>query len=411
MISQWYEPEPGSAGHPTAIAEGLKRSGHEVKVLTGFPNYPLGRVHSGYRQSLRQSEWRNGVRVTRVPLAPSHDSSALRRALSLSSFALSATLQVSVLNESDACLVYLSPATVALPALLLRRLRQVPFAVYVQDLWPDSVLESGFIGNPHRAAQIELTIHRLLSRVYREASTVMVIAPSMKQILMRRGVPEHKISVIPNWINESVFRPSQPDPVFAAQLAPGSFWVMYAGGIGDLQGLETAVRAIAHLPNRTDIKLAILGEGVALPRLKALAAELRVVDRVRFFTGRPLTDMPSIMAAADVQLISLRDLPLFQATVPSKLQAAMACGLPVITSAPGDAAVLTRRSGGGLACAAGNVAELSTAFRQMADMPRSELKRLGEAGRAYYASTMSEGCGTAAMAELLQTPPGGAVHR
>lgn len=401
MITQWYEPEPGSAAHPTAIAESLQRAGHDVKVLTGFPNYPDGRVHSGYRQSLRFSEWRNGVRVTRVPLAASHDNSAVRRAATLSSFAVSATLQASVLAEAEACLVYLSPATVALPALLLRRLRRIPFAVYVQDLWPDSVMESGFIGDPHKAAQVEGLIHRGMSRVYRDASGIAVIAPGMKDILVSRGVPADKIVVIPNWINESVFRPTDPDPEFAAQLDPAAFWVMYAGGIGDLQGLDTAVRAISQLSDRPDIKLALVGEGVAVPGLTALVGELGVTGRVHFFGGHALASMPSIMSAGGVQLISLRDLPLFYATVPSKLQAAMACGLPVITCAPGDAAELTRRSGAGVASAAGDVGALADAFRHMADLSPTARSEMGEAGRAFYAGTMSEQYGTSAMVELL----------
>jgi colanic acid biosynthesis glycosyl transferase WcaI len=148
MISQWYEPESGSAAHPAAIARALVARGHEVQVLTGFPSYPQGRVHSGYRMSLRLDEVREGVRVLRVPDLPSHDGNPLRRAASLTSFAASATAQVGWLRDVDVCLVYLTPATVGAAAMTLRATAGVPYVLYVQDLWPETVTASGFIGNP-----------------------------------------------------------------------------------------------------------------------------------------------------------------------------------------------------------------------------------------------------------------------
>ena len=198
VITQWYEPETGSGAHPTAVTRSLSRLGHDVRVLTGFPNYPLGHTYPGYRQRWRLQETRDGMNVTRVPLWPTHDSSAVRRALGLTSFAASATLQSGVLRDADVCLVYLSPATVALPATLLKRARGIPYVLYVQDLWPDTVLQSGFIRNEKVADRVERVINRLLAHVYNEAAQLAVIAPGMRDLLIQRGVPTAKISVIPN---------------------------------------------------------------------------------------------------------------------------------------------------------------------------------------------------------------------
>jgi colanic acid biosynthesis glycosyl transferase WcaI len=398
MITQWYEPEPGAAAHPTAIARALQQRGHDLEVLTGFPNYPDGRFFPEYRVRLRHTERRDGVKVLRVPLWPSHDDSGMRRALTLTSYAVSASVQALSLRDVDVCLVYLTPATVGLAARVLRRLAGVPYVLYVQDLWPESVLASGFIGHPRAERVVESAINRFCRGLYRHSSGVAAISPGMQQLLVERGVREDRASVVYNWIDESVFRPADRA---AENLDGGAFWLMYAGGIGDVQGLETAVDALALLPDRPDVRLALVGDGVAVPRLRERAAEQGVSDRVRFLGSRPMSSMPAVMASADAQLISLRDLPLFHATVPSKTQSVMACGLPAIASVPGDAARLVERAGAGLACTPEDPRALATAMRTMADCPPDERRRMGRAGRDFYEHNLSAQVGARRLEDLL----------
>lgn len=402
MISQWYEPESGSAAHPTAVAQAVRKRGHEVQVLTGYPNYPTGRIYPGFRQRWRSRETRDGVALTRVPLWPSHDTSAVRRALGLSSFALSAAAQTSVLAQSDVCLVYLSPATVALPAALLRRRSSVPYVLYVQDLWPDSVLESGFIGSARVRLAVEHALHVVLRQVYDRASGIAVIAPGMRDVLVARGVPEGKITVVPNWVDEEVFRPSVGDAEMRSLLDPADFWLMYAGGVGELQGLESAVQALGLLRGRPEIKLAIVGDGVAVDGLRTMVKRMDLSDRVRFMSSRPLRGMGAVLNVADAQLVILRDLPLFEATIPSKLQASMASGQPVLVSAPGDAAAMARKSGGGVACAPDDPQALADALLSLVEMGTAERARMGALGREYYLREMSERAGGRAIERMLQ---------
>ena len=176
---------------------------------------------------------------------------------------------------------------------------------------------------------------------------------------------------------------------------------MYAGGVGELQGLETAVEAIAALSDEPRIKLAIVGDGVALPRVKKMARSLGVGHRVTFLPPRQLGEMSAVLSAADAQLVSLRDVPLFEATIPSKLQASMACGLPVIVSAPGDAAAIVERSGGGIACQAEDAAALAAAIVRLARTPTEQRRGMGLRGRHYYETHMSESAGAKAMERLL----------
>ncbi|SEB85729.1 Glycosyltransferase involved in cell wall bisynthesis [Nocardioides exalbidus] len=403
MISQWYEPETGSAAHPTAIARALHERGHDLRVLTGFPSYPLGRVYDGHRMRPRATEVRDGISLLRVPDVPSHDRSAVRRMVSLGSFAGSATTQVGWLRRVDVCLVYLTPATVGMAAMTLRRVWGVPYVLYVQDLWPETVTASGFIGGSRTTDTVERALHAWLARLYRGAAGIAAIAPTMAATLSGRGSQVTPVS-IPNWVDEDVFVPSAPlDP---SPLDGAERWVMYAGSIGDVQGLDTAVRAMRQLDDLPDLGLAFVGDGVAVPGLRALAAELGVAERVAFLGSHPLSDMPPLMANADAQLVSLRDLPLFRGTIPSKLQATMACGLPVVCAVAGDAAEVVRQARCGFVARPDDPTSLAGALRAVAAAQPAELRAMGARGREAYAGQMSRAVGAERLEQLLVTAAG-----
>lgn len=410
VISQWYEPEPGAAAHPTAIARALARRGHEIKVLTGFPNYPEGRIYDGFRQRVRQQENRDGISLLRVPLLPSHDSSGIRRATTLTSFAASASLQVGWLRDVDVCLVYLTPATVGAAARVLRRLAGVPYVLYVQDLWPESVTASGFIRAERVGKVAERVINAFLRGLYRHAHSTAAIAPSMRTMLVERGVRGDAAHVVYNWVDETVFRPLPPDPGrLARELDHGRLWMMYAGGLGDVQGLDTAVRAMSLLTDRDDIGLALVGDGVARPRLRELADAAGLGDSVRFLGRRPMDAMPGLMAQAAAQLVSLQDRPLFRATVPSKIQSSMASGHPIVCAVAGDAASLVVDSRAGLAPPPGDSNALAEAFRSMADAGSQGRARMAANARAYYTEHLSEAVGAARLEALLAAAAEGRV--
>ena len=399
MISQWYEPETGSAAHPAAVARALQSRGHDVQVLTGFPSYPQGRVHSGYRMSLRHHEVRDGVRLLRVPDVPSHDDSAVRRAASLASFAISATAQVAWLRHVDACLVYLTPATVGAAAMALRAAAGVPYVLYVQDLWPETVVASGFIRDERVTGAVTRGLDAFLSRLYRSADGIATISPTMADVLADRGARVTPVSV-PNWVDESVFRPAAPtadEPDLPADRA----WVMYAGGVGEVQALEHAVHAVHLLHDRPDIGLAVVGDGVAREHLERLSERLGLTDRVRFMGPRPMTAMPGLMAASVAQLVSLRDLPLFRGTIPSKVQASMACGVPVICAVAGDAAALVEAERCGVAVAPEDPSALAAAIRTVVDLPAGERTAMGQRGRTAYLRDLGASAGGARLESML----------
>lgn len=407
FVSQYFPPEPGAAAHPGVVASALARRGHDVQVLTGFPSYPHGVVYDGYRQQSRMRDEVDGLSVLRVPYYLSHDQSGARRALSMLTFGASATLQTGSLRDADVLLVYASPATTTIPAMALRAVGRVPYVLYIQDLWPDTVMESGMLaGSPRARQRVERVLERACARTYRSAERIVVISEGIRSILAERGVPEEKLVVVPNWVDESVFAPAAPDPELARQFSGHALTVMYAGGIGELQGLHHAVQAVESLPSDSGIHLAVLGEGVAKQGLVDRVRERGLGDRVSFHPGRSLADMPATIAAADVQLVSLLDRPLFHGTIPSKVQASLAVGSPVLVSAPGDAARLVTGAGCGLAVPPESPDELAAAMVALRDLGPQERAAMGQKGRDFYVGNLSERSGAMALEQALEAATG-----
>lgn len=400
VLTQWYEPEEGSAAIPSMFARSLASLGNEVEVLTGFPNYPSGRLYPGYRLRPYQVERRDGIRVHRVPLIPSHDRSAVRRAANYLSFATSAAVRLDLLRKVDVWLVCSSPATVALPAMLGNMLLRRPYVLHIFDMWPDTVLESGFIQAGRSLTTLGRVLHRFCDATYRRASAVSVSSPGMAELLARRGVAAEKVTFVPNWVDEKVFCPVERDHSLARRLGLTGFVVMYAGYFGDFQHLDTAVEAMGLLTDLPDVKLALVGSGVAEQRLRDLAAR-HAPGRVIFLGQQPVERMASLLAIGDLQLVSLGDQPLMRVTLPSKVQVTLAAGRPILGTVDGDARRIIEDSRAGLAVAPGDVTAIANAIRQVHAMRPADRELLGARGREYYLEVLAERVGSAALSQLL----------
>lgn len=389
---------------PTVLASGLRARGHDVGVLTGFPNYPQGRIYDGYAQRWRGVErLPDGVRVHRVPLYPSHDGRALPRGLNYLSFSASAaTAARAALRDRECLWVYNSPATVPLVAARERRRRGLPYLLHVMDVWPDSVLDSGMVaGRAGRA--VGSTLDRVVHRGYTHASRIAVTSRGQADLLVSRGVPAAKVEYCPVWVDEEVFRPRPHDrSVLPDEVGAGRV-VMYAGAIGHVQQLDVAVRAAAAVAH-TGLQLVLVGSGIAEDGLRDLVAELGATN-VHLLGRRPPEEMGVLGAAADAHLVSLADTPLLRVTMPSKLPAVLAMGLPVVMYGSGDAADVVRDAGAGFN--ATDLAGLTDAFRGLATATDAELAAYGTAGRLRYEQEFSLARGLTAVEEMLADMVGG----
>lgn len=393
MLTQWFDPETGPAALPGVYAREMVRAGQSVSVLTGFPNYPDGKIYPGFSQSLRNRSREGQIQVTRVPLYPNHSSSAIGRILNYLSFALSgSTLGIGALRKTDAVWVYNSPATVSLPLFVNTIFGRKPYFLHVQDLWPDSLINSGMIPGGAVGRVIEKSISSLVRLTERRAAVIGVISPSVKELILRRNphVAASKIVYVPNPTDEELFTDVRTIDAQDLPIVPwsGKFVFMYLGAIGEAQGLDMWLDAARHLRLNSDIAFVFVGEGTAKERLhkRALAEDL---DNVVFHGRIPKIDVPRYMATSSVQIVSLGADEFLRYTIPSKISSILASRLPLLAQIAGDGAELVRSSGAGLTVDPGDVAALSESIETMAHMSSSDLDAAAQSGLDYYRANMS----------------------
>jgi len=390
LVSQYFAPEPAKTS--VSVARRMAARGHRVRVVTGFPNYPAGRVYPGYRQSLSFVEDDEpGVRIRRVPLVPSHSDNGAMRALSYLSFMVTALLGTSFARGADVTYVYASQPTGALAALVWRALFRTPYVLHVQDLWPESVTASGMV--PSRAAGlVTRVIGALLRPVYRYAHALVVISPTMRDALVARGVAASRVHVVYNWSSD------ETEHRGAAPRAGHPCTVTYAGNLGAVQDLETAVRAARQVADELPgFRLLLVGAGTQAAPLRDLA---RGLDCVELRDPVPLLEMPSVYAETTFQLVPLKAVDLHGA-IPSKLQSSLAAGLPVVCSAPGAASSLVADAQAGFVVPPGDVEALADAFRQAYACTPEQHERFASNARTYYLAHLSAAAGVARLERVL----------
>lgn len=400
LLSQWYDPEPGPAALPGVLARSLTERGHEVRVLTGFPNYPTGSLAPGYRIRRTSSEIRDGVHVRRVALYPSHDASAGKRAATYASFGASALVNgLDTMRGVDVMWVNYSPITVAWPMWAARFGLRIPQVVHVLDLWPDTVLAAGFArsGVAYRVAAPVLDAW--CSGMYRTASSVAYISPGVRALLRARGVPEHKLHYVPMWADEAVFRPTDAHLRSALGIPADAVVLLYAGALGEAQGLSTLIEACSQVSDPRFVCL-IAGSGVAESSLRSMAEE-RGAQNVRFLGRLPQEQMTDLMATTDLTYVGLRPHALSGVTMPSKTQAAMAAGRAILVAAEGDVAAVVAESGAGFTASPRDPASIARAIGAACAAGRDGLRAMGALARDYYQRTFSVRQGVQRIETLL----------
>jgi glycosyltransferase involved in cell wall biosynthesis len=406
FLTQWFDPEPGAIrGLP--LARWLRSRGHHVEVITGYPNYPGGKLYPGYRLSWRQKEMRDGIPILRVPLYPEHSRSSLGRVANYLSFMIAAaTVGAASAAPADVLYVYHPPPTVGVAGLVFKTFRGLPIVYHIADMWPESVVESGMLGRGRRRKVAQACLTRMCSLLYRTAESITVLSPGFRRLLIERGVPSEKIHVVYNWTDEESFSPVPRDESLASELGlAGRFNVIYAGSHGAFQGLETLIQAAQNLKQVPGIQIVLIGDGQKKQELEKLARGIGA-NNVRFLDNRPYNQMAKINALADVLVVHLRDLPFFSSTIPSKTQVAMASCRPVLMAVRGDAADLIRSSGAGLVVEPESPIALADSILTLYRMPAIEREAMGRRGKEFYTREMSLEIGGIQMEKLFESAIG-----
>ncbi len=389
LLMQFYDPEPIYKGQ--RFAEKLKDLGYTVEVVTGFPNYPGGKVYDGYRIRPLKRARVNGIDVTRLALYPSHDSSRIGRIVNYLSFAFSAFLYLLFFaRRADLIYVYHPPLTVGLAAATAQLFRRTPIVLDIHDLWPDTLPATGMLTN----SRLLRHIGRACNWLYRRSTRIIVQSDGFKQLLCERGVPGDKLVTVIGWSDErAILQPANVEPVGFP--SDRSLRVLFAGNMGRAQALDSVIEAaslLAETGHAQDIRFLFLGSGLALDELKAQAAGL---SNVAFLGRVPPSEVGAYFSAADCLLVHLRDDPLFAITIPSKTQAYLLAGKPILMAVNGEASRLIETAKAGVTACPQDPSSIAEACLELARMPTAERDALGAAGRAYYKRELSMDAGLA----------------
>ena len=379
VLSQYFWPESFIIND---IVRTLDELGHEVVVATGKPNYPDGKIVDGYRALGTQRERYLGrIEVLRVPLWPRGEGGAGNLELNYLSFVLSGLFCLPWMlrgRQFDAILVFgTSPITQAIPAILLKWLKKAKLALWVQDLWPESLSATGFVRNPY----LLRAVGWMVRAIYRPCDSLLVQSRAFVEPVAQYA-DRAKIQYYPNSMDVSS-KAVVPVPGELLELLEQHFCVVFAGNLGTAQALDTLVQAAVHLRDEPRIRLVLVGSGSRLAWLKAQQQALGLDNLV--LPGRfPMEAMPQVFERASALLVSLNDEPAFAQTIPSKIQAYLAAGRPILACMNGEGARVVCEARAGLASPAEQVLPLVANIRCMQALGASERGAMGTSGRAYF---------------------------
>jgi len=406
LLSHYFWPELGA---PSARLLEMGREwvarGHEVTVVTNFPNHPTGVVPEAYRGRSFQIEEVAGLRVVRCRTYATPNRGVARRTLGHLVFMTQAVLQATPHLRGSDVLVASSPTLFAVVAAWLISLRlRVPFVFEVRDLWPAIFVDLGVIRNRF----VIFCLERLELFLYGRADAVVTVTRAFATDIARRGIAQAKLHVVPNGVDLEAFQPGSADPVLRRRLGFGDeLLVLYCGAHGISHALSRILDVAAQLRSDPRVRFLLVGEGAEKEMLVARARELQL-DNVIFHDSVPREEVPALYRSADVCLVPLRALPLFRSFIPSKMFEILACCRPILASLEGEAAEILGSSGAALVVPAEDTDAITASLVLLAGNPslRSEL---GARGRPFVAAHYDRQRLAAGYLEILRAVarPGG----
>ncbi len=381
ILTQYYPPESGAPQNRLhELAVRMRRAGTDVEVLTAMPNYPRMEIHEGYKGKIFHKETIDGVPVFRSWIYTHKNPSILPRLLNYFSFVFSSFfVGITKLPKYDYLIFESPPLFLGMSARVLARAKGAHLIMNVSDLWPESAEKLGLVTN--RTA-LNLA-KRLEERLYRKSVIITGQTQGIVADISSR-FPDKQVEWIPNGVDTSFYRREDIAPGMRATLGfePDDFLVVYAGIVGHAQGLDVAVRAAELLRNEPSVHFLIVGAGPEKAKLEDLK-QRSALNNLHFFDPVPKSEMPGLWRDADAALVPLRDLPLFEGAIPSKIFEAQAMEVPLLLGVQGEAHELfIERGGGGLAFYPEDAEGLARQTRKLAHDP-ALCARLGRAGKAF----------------------------
>lgn len=385
FIKQLFNPEPTAKSLDFALE--LKKRGHSVQVLTGFPSYPKGKIYEGYKQRLWRREVMQGIDIIRVPIYPSQSDNGLKRMLHYLSYAFSASvLGPFLVRKPDVAFVYQGAIPVGIPATVFKWFRGVPFVYDINDLWPETVAVSGMMQNK----TLLKIIDAWCKFNYKRASKITVATPGFRQRLIDNGVSSDKVIFVPNWSRDKYSTETLSDHLKERYFPKEKFHVLYAGNLGVVQALDIVIEAAREL--RTEgvlsIQFTLLGGGADETRLKKLKEKYKL-DNVQFIDRVDGSEVVKYLNTADALLVHLKNTDLFEITIPSKILSYLRTGKPILMGLKGNAAEIIESSGAGLLFEPQDVADFKQKMLRLYSLSKEQRNTMGQSGIDYYNKNLS----------------------
>jgi glycosyltransferase involved in cell wall biosynthesis len=384
-ISQYFPPEIAApAVRVSELSRHWTASGHDVTVLTGFPNHPTGIVPPDYKNKLWRLIFResmDGVNVVRTWLWPKPNRKALGRMLSFVSFTISAAISGLFLSRPDVVIATSPQLLVGLNGWWLARAKRVPFVFEVRDLWPESL---SAVGMGDDGSMLHRVLAKIAGFLYRQSDKIVVVTPAFKTHLIEKwDVPTKKISVVENGVETDLFTPDRADSQLRRELLDGGkFLACYIGTMGMAHGLGTLLETAADLQTTApEVRLVLVGDGAEKEHIASHAKSLGLLN-LRIIDAQPREKIPFYISAADACLVLLKRTPVFETVIPTKMLEFMSCARPVVLGVQGQAKKIVQEAQAGICIEPEDAKELSAAIRRLAT--DSSLRRtMGNNGRRH----------------------------
>ena len=382
FLSHYYPPEVNAPANRVAqLARAWAADGHDVTVLTGFPNHPTGIVPPSYRgRPYIRHETDGGVHVARTPIYAAPNRHILRRCLNYASYSVSAATIGPFMTARPDVVIATSPQFLtAVAGYSLARMKRVPFVLEVRDLWPASIVD---VGAMRAGSPIVRTLEGAERFLYRHADHIVVVTDSFVDAIAAHGIPREKISVVKNGVDLDMFRPGCTENEVRDRLGlRGKFVAAYIGTHGMAHGLVTMLEAAALLRCDDRYRFLLIGDGAEKRSLQERAAGEGLTN-VLFLDQLPHEAIPDHVRAADVTLVMLRDRALFRSVIPSKIFEFMGAARPIVIGVDGEARRLVEDAGAGVFVPPEDASALAGTLRRL-DGDATARSSMGRSGRAF----------------------------
>jgi len=391
-VSQYFPPEMGApAARAAELAHHWSEAGHEVSILTGFPNHPTGIVPLEWRDRIKHITYHEkvgGADVYRTWLWPLPNRKSHERIRNYASFCISAALRGMTIPRPDVIIATSPQLLVGLSGWWLAFSREIPFVFEVRDLWPESLAA---VGVSNEDSLLHRTLAAIAGFLYQRANHIVVVTPAFQHRLIEDWcVPAEKISVVENGVESDKFSPQAVvDPTIRRQLSvEGKFVTSYIGTLGNAHGLETLLNAAAELKTRNpQVVFLLIGEGAEKEKIKA-QAQTRDLTNIRFLDQQPREKIPAYILASDACLVLLKKTDVFKTVIPTKMLEFMSCQRPVILGVDGQARQIVEEAAAGIAIEPESATGLANAISQLY-ANRKLAAAMGQKGREFIVKNFS----------------------